>query len=165
MNLFDMIKEATALQDLIDSHAETHDGDITDIESIIDSWAQEYNVEKKLESIAYVLRELDAQSEALAKEEKKMKAKRQSLDSKHERLKNWAKFCLDSTGTKKIKAGIFDFSIRNSPESVELLTENIPDEFMRIKKEPDKALILQQLKSGVELEFASLVKKTNLQIK
>jgi len=164
MNLFETIQEARVLQNLVDTYAENNEGDITDVSMIIDSWAQEYSIEKKLESIGYVLRELEAQSEAMQKEEKRLKEKRQVNEAKVERLKEWTKFCLERNNINKICAGLFDFSINKSQPTVQL-TGDVPDEFMRIKKEPDKTLIAQKLKAGEEMEFAKLVHNTHLRIK
>lgn len=83
-----------------------------------------------------------------------------------ERRKSWIQFCMETTGTEKMETALNKLSFRSSesvfvPEWIEL-----SDEFVRIKREPDKTKIKDFLKTQWwEIDWCYIVTNKNLIIK
>jgi len=70
-----------------------------------------------------------------------------------------------SSGETKIKTDLFSFFIRDS-EALSIADEdNIPRQFLRIKKEVDKVAIKKAIKDGEEIEGCYIVKNRSLGVK
>ena len=63
------------------------------------------------------------------------------------------------TGKRKFKTGLFSFSVRPSVSTVIDNADAVPDEFVRIKREPDKTAIKKTIQDGKEITFAHLEEK------
>lgn len=118
--------------------------------------------EEKLDRCCWMVRNLTLEAEAFASEAKRLKDKADKLEANAERLKKYVAFCLRGEG---LKTKHFSLSFRKS-EQVEILEpESLPDQYVRIKREPNKELIKQDLKNGATIKNCGLIKNLNLQIK
>lgn len=118
----------------------------------------------KAVNIACFIKNLRAEAEAL-KAEKLRLAKRQSAAERTaERLQTYLEQWLPA-GTK-IKDARAALSWRRS-EFVELTAEaaELPDDYVRVKREPDLTAIKTALKEGQSLPFARLGERQTLQVK
>jgi hypothetical protein len=116
----------------------------------------------KLDSVAWMYRNLEAESEAYAAEAKRLKDKADSRAKAAEKLKNYIGFCLRG---EPLKTKSFNFTFRKS-EQVEILDpDSLPDCYVRIKREPAKDVIKQDLKNGATIVNCGLVTNLNLQIR
>jgi len=116
----------------------------------------------KLESCAWMYRNLEAESEAYAAEAKRLKDKADSRAKSAEKLKNYIGFCLRG---EPLKTKSFNFSFRKS-EQVEILDpDSLPDCYVRVTRSPAKDIIKQDLKAGAEIKNCGLITNLNLQIK
>lgn len=118
----------------------------------------------KIENIALWIKNLKAEAEAL-KSEKMAFAKRQQIaENKAESLKNFLEFALKG---EKFKTDKVELTYRKS-ETVEIDPDEIgslPEEFKRVKVEPDKTALKKAIKGGESFKGVHLVEKNNLQIK
>lgn len=72
-------------------------------------------------------------------------------------LRNFAKLVMESTNLRKVELAEATLSIRNGPPRVVITNEHeIPDEFWRIKREPDKTKIKTTIQSGNHVNGAAL---------
>lgn len=136
-----------------------HDEDFQ-LESELDQ--TEELLESKLESCAWMMRNLELEAEAYKAEAKRLADKQKSRERAAERLKKYIAFCLRE---QPLKTKNFSFSFRKS-EAVEILDEAaLPEEYLRVKTEVNKELIKQKLKNGIQIEGAALLTNLSLQIK
>lgn len=118
----------------------------------------------KIENIALWIKNLKAEAEAY-KNEKMAFAKRQQLaETKVESLKSFLEWSLKG---EKFKTERVELTYRKS-ETVEIDPDEIgslPEEFKRVKVEPDKTALKKAIKGGESFKGVHLVEKNNLQIK
>src|SRR5690606_9289213 len=106
--------------------------------------------EDKLENIGKVIRNLEAEVNAYKEEEKRLADKRKSIENNIKNLKQYAEEALRVTGKRKVKAGLFTFSIQKNPPSVVINDEKlIPKQFyVPVEPKLDKSTIRDLLKNG-----------------
>ena len=122
----------------------------------------------KLESVTYILREMDSDSEAMDREIERLKNRKQVLNNKYNRLKDYMLMCMKVAGTTQIKTPLNTWSIRKTPPSLIIEDEDsIPTEFKSevVKVQVDKKALKQAIKEGLELEGVRLESKESINIK
>ena len=115
---------------------------------------------EKAENYARVIRNFQAEADALKTEERRLKMKRERREKTVERLKQMLCSGMTLAGVKKIETPIGSWSRRTSPWSVNVIDEDaIPDEFkIPQPSKIDKAAILAEFKEtggfppGVEMK-------------
>lgn len=120
--------------------------------------------DEKIENIALWVKDLLAEADAIKAEEQALTKRRKQAENKADWLKRYVAQALEG---EKFKTPRVAISYRTS-EAVEILDEDlIPEGCMTIKTEikPDKKIIKDELKRGVIVPGAVLVKRTSLQIK
>jgi len=158
MNLYDLTKQQSAIKDLVNEYAESNDGNISNIADQIDVWMAEFDVTGKIEAICYLIKEYSATAEAREEAAKNLAYKASADVAKVERLKAWLKYCMESSGIEKTKAGLFDVSIRTAGQAsfvldVDLL--NTPTKYIKTSHSIDSASIKEAIKAG-DVEASSL---------
>jgi predicted nuclease with TOPRIM domain len=131
------------------------------LESIQDS------IEDKVENTAKVIKSIEADVLAIKEEEKRLKERRQALETKIDNIKDYLKEQLEKAGIDKVKRATFTVSIQNNPPKAEIVDEkSLPLEFMIPQPaKVDKRAILEKLKSGEHVPGAALVQERGLRIK
>ena len=120
----------------------------------------EGEIEEKADNYAKLIRELKADADKLAEEERRIAARRKSLESRADRLKRNLQANLEFIGKTKFKTALFTFSISpNGGLQPLTITENlgeIPGKYLIPQPPvPDKDKIRELLKSK-EVEWAHL---------
>lgn len=113
--------------------------------------AIEGELEIKCENYAMVMKNLEGDIEALDNEIRRLTSRKKTLENNIKRMKEAVRDAMIATGKEKFKTELFSFSVQNNPPSVVLDTEDLdtlPNEFIRIKKEPDKTAIKEALLKG-----------------
>lgn len=121
--------------------------------------------ETKLINIIHYIKNLKSDIEALDKEEKEFKARKDSCKRKMESLKNYLEgYLAGETFESEDKTAKVTY---RKSESVEVSDVWKLPEFLKKYSDPeaDKEAIKKLLKAGEEVEGASLVTKMNIQIK
>lgn len=126
----------------------------------------------KLEAYTKVIKEIEAENEAIKKEIERLTAKKKANENHIASMKEAMKFGVITAEpeTKKIKTALFTFGVQKNAPSVvmdEQYIENIPAEYLRLKEpEVDKKKILEDLKAGKNLEgLAHLEQTSSLRIR
>lgn len=159
MKLYDLTSDYVQLLDM----AEQLDPDTfkDTLESIQES------IEDKVENTAKLIKSIEADVSAIKAEEKRLKERRQVLETKIDSIKNYLKEQLELAGIDKVKRPTITVSIQKNPPSVKVIDEKlIPSSFM-IQQEPklDKKAILQNLKEGKTVPGVELIHGRGLRIK
>lgn len=169
LSLFDISTEFYALKDLIDNDLEVNEetGEITDNSEILKELFDnlQLTMEDKFDNCQRYCLTLDGEAEILDKEIKRLQAKKQAINNKKDRLINMMRNAMTTAGISKMKTSLYSFSIRES-ESLEVLDiDNIPREFLRIKKEADKKAIKDYLKTGGTIDGCQIIKNKSLGVR
>ena len=165
-SLFDLSLEFFALKDLIDNDLEVNEetGEIVDNTEILNKLFNDLalSFEEKLDNSQRYILTLKGEADILAKEIKRLQAKKTALENKADRLSEMMKNAILSSGDNKFKTSLYSFSIRKT-ESVEIRDlDVIPRAYLRLKKEADKVAIKKALKDGTVIDGVYLSEKLSL---
>lgn len=172
MRLFEIAQEFNALRDIVENDIEYDEntGEVIDtsktIEELFNSISLTLN--EKLDNSAYIVSELTATSMALKEEAKRLSERAGNYVKNADKLKELMRLAFEASGEKKIQTNKFTFSTRKSEvvEFDDLITpDDMPRQFVRIKREFDKTKIKEALKNGEVVTGATIVTKQNFQIK
>lgn len=121
---------------------------------------------EKRDQVGAFLARIEAESEALKKEEQRLAMRRRSFDrikevfedSLHAQMQNW--------GVVKVEGHRFSFTVKKNPPRVNIINEaEIPGEFISYTPTINKMGIKDALEEGKEVAGAELVQGTRLEIK
>ena len=119
----------------------------------------------KVDNIACLIKNTNAEIKALADEERALRERRQTKVNMVDRLKKYLVDALTDADIKKVEGTRAVVSLRNG-KSVEVDEgAELADKYLRIKSEPNKTAIKEALQSGVKIDGARLVTKTGAVIK
>lgn len=122
-------------------------------------------LEEKLENVAKLVRNLEAEAKAYEEEEKRLRAQKQAAKNRVESIKRYVKESLEEIGRDKVEAGIFKWSLQDGPGRVEITDETkIPEEFFVKEIKPLKAEIKKAIEEGVITEGAEIVRDKSLRL-
>lgn len=155
MRLYEITEAYMALDNLDDTE---------DIKVYLGAIQDEFN--DKVENITYVIQDYKTQAKILKDEEKRLAEKRRELENKTVYLTDYIYENMKALNMQKAKAGTFDLKIQKNPKSVKILDEaKIADNYIRVKKELDKAKIKEALNNGLIVEGAELIQTEGLRIR
>lgn len=120
--------------------------------------------EQKCENVALLIKNKEAEMNAVAEQEKTFASRKKSLVNEIDRLKDYLAYAL---GGEKFKTDRVVVSYRKS-ESVKIDDDYaIPDKWceLSVLKKPNKKLIKEALKKGEHIAGAELIEKNNINIK
>lgn len=123
-------------------------------------------LEEKLESTAKVIRNLEAEAEALEAEEKRLRARKTAVKNRIADIKGYVQQNLEAMGKDKVTSGIFKWSIQANAPSVNILNEDlIPDAYWKIERKPMKTEIKKAIEAGELTEGVELVRTKSLRLR
>ena len=173
MNLYDIDQR---LVTLLEEHFDIEDGVLCESEEELAKKIDEVSLDldTKIENIGCYIKNLEADVEALKREEDNLKARRKSAENKIEGLKRYlngylmACFPKDEDRAKwKFKTAkvVLGYRKSNSVEVPDI--EKLDKNFIKVKTEvvPDKTAIKDAIKSGKEVVGAFIKQNINLNIK
>lgn len=158
MKLYELVDAALDLQEQLEAGEMDEQAFTEAVDSI--------GLDKKIESICGVLRNLEAEAEAFKAEKERLAAREKTARNAVDRLKAYLVVNVKTLGVKTVKAGTFALSLGKS-KSVEVLdATKIPAQYL-IEQAPkvDKANISKALKDGVEVPGARLLESEYLRIR
>lgn len=127
----------------------------------------EGEIEEKADNYAKIIKQLEADCEALKKEAERLAERRAALENRIRTLKLNLEQVMRDTGKTKFKTLMFSFYIQANPPSV-VIDDNkpIPPEYL-VPQPPkvDKKKIKEDLQNGVKLDFAKLEQTEGLRIR
>jgi hypothetical protein len=115
---------------------------------------------------AFVLN-LEAEAEKIKEAEKRIALRRKAFESKAQRIKDYLRENMERAGIKKIEAldKSFAVTLLAPRASVAIDDESaLPSDCVKTAVSPDKAVIAQKLKDGIEVPGAHLEFKAGLRI-
>jgi hypothetical protein len=151
MQLSTEVRVAAEIIDQIRAAVGENDPDFVDL---IDS---ETDLLERLRKMLRAGRLAEADAKATGEVIVDLRERKSRLELKAERLRRMVMFALQELGLKKLDAPDMSVSLRDGPPGVEITDASIlPDRYVRIKVEPDKAAIREALKDGEEIPGACL---------
>jgi hypothetical protein len=160
MNLYTLTTQAKEIALLLE------EGEFTlEIEQAL-AITQEQLQEKSLQ-YTYVIKNFEADSQAIDNEIKRLKAMKEAKGGAIERMKEAVKNAMLAGGIDKIESSLFKLSLRRS-EAVEVVNiDQLPENLITVKKtvSADKVKIKEAIKSGEVIPGAVIIENFNLQIK
>ena len=153
------------LYEITDAYLSLDEAEKTEeIIKVLDGIKDEFD--KKAENTVKVIRNFEADIQALRDEEKRLADKRRSLEKKKKDLKEYLYFNMERLNLRKVNAGIFDINIQKNPQSIKILDEaTIPDKYKIASYRLDKKTLKDDIKNGVEIEGAQLVQTEGIRIR
>ena len=153
-----------AIYKLYDEFVDPETGEITDPDAFAERYAKlNISRDEVIENILLLYKNCVSDAAAIDEEIKSLKARKQALDKRAERLKTDASQAL---GGEKFSTAKVSVTWRKST-AVEVDGDTVPDEYMTVKVErsPDKKAITAALKAGTPIDGCRLVERMNMQIK
>lgn len=153
-----------AIYKLYDEFVDPETGEITDPEAFSKKYA-ELNIsrEELIENTLLLYKNCVSDAAAIDEEIKSLKARKQALDKRIERLKADASRAL---GGEKFTTAKVAVTWRKST-AVEVDCDTCPDEYMTVKTTitPDKKAIAAALKAGEKIDGCKLVERMNMSVR
>lgn len=151
MRLYELTADLLTLQEMLETPLDDEQVLLDTLEAV----QGEY--EMKLESYCKVVKNLEADMEALKNEAKRLTDKRKVLENNVERLKKVMFDSMKVTGTEKVKGQLFSVAIQRNggklPIIVDVPTEQLPDECVKVQESPDLEAIAKLIDAG-KCDFA-----------
>lgn len=129
----------------------------------------EGDIRDKIESMCRLVKNLDGTADVFEAEEKRLAARRRTLERNIDSLKAYMQQQLETLGETSIKAGLF--TVRIQPNSME--TVIVPDDISRVpaiyyRYNPpviDKTKVYEAINSGVDVPGCSIQRGKHLRIR
>lgn len=158
--LSSLTADAQALHELLAEQAELHEGDITDVDPILDRWFAELSVnqDEKMDGYAYVMANLTADAETLKAEEERIAKRRYALQNAKSRMSRRLCDWMRENKIEKRKTLKHGFTVVAGREKVEWdgNTETLPAAYRIVSIDADKKGIMEALKQGSTVPGCSL---------
>jgi hypothetical protein len=166
MKLYELTNDYLALLNAIDNDEIPEEAIADTLEAITAS------IEDKADSIACLLKNLDAECKAIKAEEERLAERRKAKEKSHERIKQYLSDTLQRAGLDKIETARNRITFRKS-ETVEIVDEVFikwaqmhRDDLLKYSAPTaNKTEIKKALKDGIAIEGAELRINSNIQIK
>ncbi len=160
MKLFELTEQYQKLLSMVD--------DECDIQAIQDTLEGiEGMIADKAESIAKLMKSIEADERAIKAEEDRLKARREALANRRLSIKEYLQNQLISAGIDKLKGTMFTVSIQNNPPSVQIAEgAKVPEKYL-IPQEAkvDKRALLDDLKAGAVYEGIEMIQTKGVRIR
>lgn len=152
MNLYQLADCMKSVQDELENGASPDD-----VEAALESI--EADIKTKCVQVAYVIRNLSADVEALKTEEARLANRRKEAENHIERLKQYLCDGMKQNGINKAGDGIINVTLGRPKPALTIESEDdIPDHYRKIKTSSsiDRMALLDDLKAGKEIPGASV---------
>ena len=160
MKLFELTEQYQKLLSMTD--------DECDIQAIQDTLEGiEGMIADKAESIAKLIKSIEADEQAIKAEEKRLYDRRKALENRRNSIKEYLETQLISAGIDKVKGTLFTISIQNNPLSVNIQDDATVPEKYYIPQPPkvDKRALLDDLKAGAVYEGIEMIQTKGVRIR
>lgn len=163
MKLYELSQNFRNLQQVLENAGE--DENLKEL--VINSMKElECDLSTKVENIVRLIKNLQAEVEALKAEEKRLAKERKIRENKIENLQGYLFDTISGLEKREVKGGIFTVSIKkNPPKTVVEDLNAIPRQFIVNTPSIDKKMLKEALKNGEIIEGAKLVQEESLKIR
>lgn len=137
-------------------------GEVIDLDKLN---ALEMERKQKIGNVACWIKDLQAEAKAIAKEEAKLKKRKEAAQKKAESLKEWLRFVLNGEKFKDARISIYykPTKVLNIPEDYDLRL--LPSNLVKITKEPRKAEIKKAMEEGQTFEGITIEEKESVVVR
>ena len=143
MTLYELTKE---YQDLL-AMLEDEDADEQAINDTLELIA--LDIEEKAEGYGMVLKQMQADAEALKNEKMRLARRQTAIERNYDRLRERLKYSMLITGKTKIKTKLFTFGTQTRWKAfIDVAEDRVPEEFQKIYIKADTTAIEKWLKDG-----------------
>ena len=161
MTLYELTGEYLALMSALEEGDESMVDDLLMVED---------NFEHKAENYAKVIRNLEAELEALKAEEKRLMERRRIGEKSLGRIKAALKGAMEITGKTDFTSGIFKFKIVRNGGKAPLVNvpdpSELPDELRKVEYKADSDAIREYIEATGDLSYGEIGERgTRLSIK
>ncbi len=169
LTLYGISKEMIAMEELWEMAIDEETGEVKDA-ALLEELQQgiETTLKEKSADIVKYYKNRDSLIESIDKEIKRLQELKKIGEKKQDSFKNYIKMCMEKMGVKKIETSNGNISLRKTPESVELIDEEIiPEKFkttIQLEK-ISKTDIKKALQEGEEVPGATLKRGMSINIK
>lgn len=111
---------------------------------------------EKAQKVAAYIREVEAEATAYDDEVKRLGERKRLLMASADRLKDYLRDNMESTGINKID-GLFKITLGKPSQVVEVNEATLPQQYFKVSVSPDKTELAKLLKQGASIQGASLV--------
>lgn len=139
-----------------------------DEEVFIDTLSSiEESISLKAENIGKLIKSIEGETDTVDKEIKRLQAIKKQKQNKVSSLKEYLLNEMKRLNAPRIKTDYMTISIRNNPQSVNVLDETKIDRAYFVPTEPrlDKRALLEDMKAGLVVDGAELQRTESLQLK
>lgn len=151
MKLYELTADVMLLQEMLENELDDEQMLLDTLEGV------QYEYEYKLEQYAKVIRNLEADAEALKVEADRLNAKRKVITNNIDKLKNHMFDSMKATNTPKIKGNILTVAIQKNggklPVIVDCDVKDLPSHAVKVVESPDLEAIRKLIDAG-ECDFA-----------
>ena len=150
--LYELTTDLLTLQELLESPLD--DEEI--LKDTLEAVQGEY--ELKLEAYCKVIKNLEADIDALKNEAKRLTDKRKTLEGNVDRLKKAMFDSMKATGTERVKGQLFTVAIQKNggklPIVLDVDASKLPNKFVKVEKTPNLEAIYEVLNTNGTCNFA-----------
>lgn len=160
ISLYQLTNEHKCIYDLLEENG----GEITpEIDAMLA--INEANFLEKANGYCEIIAKYGGMAQLAAERIRQLQTYKKVAENAQKRLKERLQFAMAEYGLTKAELGLHKLSLRNS-QAVEIIDETkIPNEFIKVKVEIDKAALREALLSGAAIEGAELKQNQSLIIK
>lgn len=162
MTLYEMSNEYRSIKDRLEVDPDT--GEILNLDLLEQMEGQIYD---KTEAVAIFIKELKAESEMIAAEEKALKERKESKIKKAESLTRYLGNMMTMNAMPSFETSKVKVSSRKSEAVVVAENAEIPEKYLVTKTEvkPDKTALKKAIKSGEEIPGVIVEERVNWSVK
>lgn len=156
MNLYEVTGNVLHLQAMLESE----DFDAEVLADTMEAVEGEYDY--KIESYCKVIKNLEADMDALKTEAKRLSDRRKVLENNIDRLKSAMFESMKATGKTKVKGAVFTAAIQKNGGKLPVIvaedasTDNLPDQLVIVTEKPNLEAIRELLEAGKFVEGFTL---------
>lgn len=144
-----------------------------DEETIADTLEGESSeLEAKITDYGFVIRNRESFATAIKDEIERLQARLKAEEARVQKIEEWLLYNMQKCGITTVESPSFTVKVKTNPQSVDVLDERqIPAAYMRTpavkipEPAPDKKLILDALKAGLEVAGCTIKRSVKLEIK
>lgn len=162
MNIYQLTSNWEMLQSMIENGEFTEEELQDTLESL------EFDIEEKAENYGLVMKNLEALSDGLAKESKRLAERKLAIDKSILSMESNLLNAMLITGKTKFKTEHFAFSTRKSTRTNILVSvDELAQEYVKekVSKSADKTAIKKAIQAGEEVYGAELEESISISIK
>ena len=159
--LYELTQEYAYLYELL-SQGEIDEQAVKDSLEGMD-WGTEF--ETKAENYAKIIKQLEADAKASKAEKDRLVNRERAFTNNADRLKVRLQEAMQMTNREKFKTALYSFNIGKYTSVYVDEEVELPEQYTRVKTEPDKTTIKEALKNGETIPGCALIQTRSLSIR